>query len=72
MNRMTERTPDILAATSGFFASAAWLADFEHSMQIAAITVAVIAGLASAWSNIERALKTRKERKKQNGKTNSD
>lgn len=62
MEQVPQKTADAAAAGSSFLAGAAFIADVEPYVTVAAAIVAVIAGLGAAWFHIEGALARRAKR----------
>ncbi len=62
MEQATQPQADTAAAGSAFLAGAAWIADVEPYLTVAAGIVAIVAGAFAAWYHFERAMKMRQER----------
>jgi len=60
---VVQKAADSAAAGSAFLAGAAWLADLEPLMTVAASAVAIVAGAAAAWYHVERARYMHKKNK---------
>jgi hypothetical protein len=64
IEQAADKGADAAAAASAFLAGAAWVADVEPVVTLAAGAVAIIAGAAAAWYHIERALTIRQQRRR--------
>ena len=58
----TQTTADIAVATSAGLAAVTWVADLGIILQLFATTMAILAGLAAAWWQAEKAIAARRER----------